>query len=91
MICVIDVFLVHTDPIDLEQYPGQIIRPIDSIVFDRIRVGFHRNPISFIKNRSDPTRFSSDSFQSESGPDCIGIQRSAMKYDQIRQDPIPPL
>ena len=34
--------------------PGQVIRPVDPIVFDRIRVGFHRNPTSFIKNRSDP-------------------------------------
>ncbi len=57
---------------------------VDPIVFDRIRVGFHRNPTSFIKNRSDPTRFLSDSFRSESGPDFIGIQRSAIKSGQIR-------
>ncbi len=65
-------------------YPGQVIRPVDPIVFDRIRVGFHRNPTSFIKNRSDPTRFLSDSFRSESGPDFIGIQRNPMKSYQIR-------
>jgi hypothetical protein len=38
-------------------YPGDPIRPIDPIVFDRIHVGFHRKPTSFIKNRSDPTGF----------------------------------
>jgi hypothetical protein len=25
--------------------PGQVIRPVDPIVFARIRVGFHRNPV----------------------------------------------
>jgi len=45
--------------------PGQAIRPVDPIVFDRIRVGFHRNPTTFMKNRSDPTRFLPDSFRSE--------------------------
>ncbi len=29
--------------------PVQVIRPVDPIVFDRIRVGFHQNPTSFIK------------------------------------------
>jgi hypothetical protein len=67
-----------------EYIPGQAIRPVDPIVFDRIRVGFHQNPTSFIKSRSGPTRFLSDSFRSESGPDFIGIQRNAMKSDQIR-------
>jgi hypothetical protein len=38
----------------LVNFPGQVIRPVDPIVFDRIRVGFHRNLTSFIKNRSDP-------------------------------------
>ncbi len=38
----------------LNVYPGEVIRPVDPIVFDRIRVGFHRNPTSFIENRSDP-------------------------------------
>jgi hypothetical protein len=35
-------------------HPGDPIRPVDPIVFNRIRVGFHRKPTSFIKNRSDP-------------------------------------
>ncbi len=69
---------------EIYQCSGQAIRPVDPTVFDRIRIGFHRNPTSFIKNRSDPTRFLSDSFGSESDPDFIGIQRSAMKSDQIR-------
>ncbi len=47
--------------------PVQVIRPVDPIVFDRIRVGFHRNPTSFIKNRSDPIEiFRSDRIRSSS-------------------------
>jgi hypothetical protein len=53
--------------------PGDPIRSVDLTVFNRIRVGFHRKPASFIKNRSDPTWFLSDSYRSESGPDFIGI------------------
>jgi hypothetical protein len=47
------------------------IRPVDPIVFDRIRVGFHPKPASFIKNRSDPTGFLSDSCRSESLYDIL--------------------
>ena len=68
----------------IQPYPGDSIRPVDPIVFDRIRVGFHRNPTSFIKNRSDPTGFLSDSFRSESGLDFVGIRRNPMK---TRPDP----
>ena len=60
-------------------HPGDSIRPMDTIVFDRICVGFHRNPTSFIKYRSDSTRFVSDSHRSESGPDFIGIRRNSYK------------
>ncbi len=31
-------------------FPGESIRPADPVVFDRIRIGFHRNPTFFIKN-----------------------------------------
>ncbi len=62
--------------------PGQVIRPVDPIVFDWIRVGFHRNPTSFIKNRSDPTWFLSDSFRSESGPEFNGT-----RWNPTRSDP----
>jgi hypothetical protein len=64
--------------------PGDPIRPVDPIVFDRIRVGLHRKLTSFIKNRSDPTEFLSDSYRSESGPDLLEIRRTTMKSDQIR-------
>jgi hypothetical protein len=37
------------------------------------------NPTSFIKNRSDPTGFLSDSFRSESGPDFIVFRRIPIK------------
>ncbi len=79
-----DWYYIYNSFFDLLPIPGQAIRPVDAIVFDRIRIGFHRNPTSFIKNRSDPARFLSDSFRSESDPDFIGIQRSAIKSDQIR-------
>jgi hypothetical protein len=69
--------------------PGDPIRPVDPIVFNRIRVGFHRKPTFFIKNRSDPTWFLSDYYRSESGPDFVGIRRHAMKSDQIRPHPTP--
>jgi hypothetical protein len=59
--------------------PRDPIRSVDPIVFNRIRVGFHRKPTSFIKNRSNPTWFLSDSYRSESGPDFIGIWRNPMK------------
>jgi hypothetical protein len=36
-------------------YPRRI-RPVDPIVFNRIRVRFHRKTTSFVKNRSDPTK-----------------------------------
>jgi hypothetical protein len=55
-------------------YPGESIRPADPVVFDRIRIGFHRNPTFFIKKRSDPTEFLSDS-----DPDFVGIRRNPMK------------
>jgi hypothetical protein len=67
----------------LNYNPGDPIRPVDPIVFDRIGVGFHRKPTSFIKNRSDPTGFLSDSYRSGSGPDFVGIRRTTMKSDQI--------
>ncbi len=56
--------------------PGESIRPADPIVFDRIRIAFHRNPTL---NRSDPAEFLSDSFQSDSDADFVGIQRNPMK------------
>ena len=59
--------------------PGESIRPVDPVVFDRIRIGFHRNPTFFIKNQSDPTEFLSDSFLSDSDPDFVGIRRNPMK------------
>jgi hypothetical protein len=62
-----------------QYHPGDPIRSVDPIVFNRIRVGFHRKPTSFIKNRSDPTWFLSDSYWSESGPNFIGIWRNPMK------------
>ena len=67
-------------------YPGDSIRPVDPIVSDRIRVGFHRNPTSSIKNRSDPIWLLSDSFQSDSDPDLVGIERNPMNFrsDRIR-------
>jgi hypothetical protein len=42
-------------------------------------IGFHRNPTFFIKNRSDPTEFFSDSFQSDSDANFVGIRRNPMK------------
>ena len=60
--------------------PGHSIRPVDPIGNDRIRVGFHRNPTSSIKNRSDPTGLLSDSLRSDSDPDLVGIERNPMKY-----------
>jgi hypothetical protein len=61
-------------------YPGESIRPADPVVFDRIRIGFHWNPTFFIKNRSDPTEFLSDSLQSDFDPDFVGIRRNPMKF-----------
>jgi hypothetical protein len=68
--------------------PEDPIRSVDPIVFNRIRVGFHRKSTSFIKNRSDPTWFLSDSYRSESGPDFIGIWRNPMRSgpDSDRQE-----
>jgi hypothetical protein len=69
-------------------FPGDSIRPVDPVVFDRIRVGFHRNPTSFIKTLSDPIGFLSDSHRSDfhrapSNSDEIqdGIRRT---QDRIR-------
>jgi len=59
--------------------PGESIRPADPVVFDRIRIGFHRNPTFFIKNRSDRTEFLSNSLQSDSDPDFVGIRGNPMK------------
>jgi hypothetical protein len=81
--------------------PGDPIRSVDPIGNDRIRVGFRRNPTSSIKNRSDPIRLLSDSFQSESDPDFVGIHRIPTERNPtttlsdpidiiwIRQDPTP--
>jgi hypothetical protein len=69
----------------LKKNPGHSIRPVDPIGNDRIRVGFHRNPTFSLKNRSDPTGLLSDSFQSDSDPDFIGIGRNPMNF---RSDPI---
>ena len=57
------------------RYPGDSIRPVDPIVSDRIRVGFHRNPTSSIKNQSDPIWLLSDSLQSDSDEILGGIDR----------------
>ncbi len=54
--------------------PGESIRPADPVVFDRIRIGFHRNQTFFIKNRSDPTKTLSD----------------PIEIISIRRDPITP-
>jgi hypothetical protein len=45
----------------------------------RFRSDPHRIPTFFIKNRSDPTEFLSDSLQSHSDPDFVGIRRKPMK------------
>jgi hypothetical protein len=66
--------------------PGDSIRPVDPIGNDRIRVGFRRNPTSSIKNRSDPIGLLSESFQSESDSDFVGIRWNPMKSDQIRPE-----
>jgi hypothetical protein len=60
--------------------PGDPIRSVDPIVFNRIRVGFHRKPTSFIKNRSHPTWFLSDSYRS----DLVGFHRVPSNSDEIR-------
>ncbi len=67
-------------------FSGDPIRPVDPIGNDRIRVGFRRNPTSSIKNRSDPIGLLSDSFQSESDSDFVGIRRNPMTSDQIRPE-----
>ena len=81
-----------------EDIPGDSIRPVNPILSDRIRVGFHRNPTSSLKNRSDPMGLLSDSFQSESDTDFVGIRRNPTKFmsdlvrflwdsDEFRQNP----
>jgi hypothetical protein len=67
-------------------YPGDSIRPTDPIRNDPIRIGFPRNPTSSMKSRSDPIGLLSDSFQSESDSDFLGIRRNPMKSDQIRPE-----
>ena len=37
-------------------FPGDSIRPVDPIVSDRIRVGFHRNPIWLLSDSTRPNR-----------------------------------
>jgi hypothetical protein len=54
--------------------------------FDRIRVGFHRKPTSFIKNRSDPTDFLSEPI----GRNPTKTLSDPIEIIQIRQHPIPP-
>jgi hypothetical protein len=85
-------------------FSGESIRPADPIVFDRIRIGFHRNPTFFIKTRSDPTEFLSGSYRS----DLVEFQSCSVEFRRnpdrnptktlsdpieiisIRRDPITP-
>ena len=67
------------DNVSHEKHPGDSIRPVNPIVSDRIRVGLCRNPTSSIKNRSDPMGLLSDSIQSESDTDFVGIRRNPIK------------
>jgi hypothetical protein len=46
----------YCNSFSMQRFPEDPIRSVDPIVFNRIRVGFHRKPTSFIKNRSDPTQ-----------------------------------
>ncbi len=77
MIQLIDLLVsqifLHYSAEDFTNDPGESIRPADPVVFNRTRIGFHRNPTFFIKNRSDPTEFLSDSFRSDSDADFVGI------------------
>jgi hypothetical protein len=82
-----------------ENDPEDSIRPVDPIVFDRTRVGFHRNPTSSIKNRSDiagllsdPIRISADSVQFRPNPDRNPTKTLSDPTDIIcvRSDPIRP-
>jgi hypothetical protein len=55
------LYMVETNAIRRRiNRPGDPIRSVDPIVFNRIRVGFHRKPTSFIKNRSNPARILSE-------------------------------
>jgi hypothetical protein len=80
------LFRIHSDQTHSTQncflyqnIPGESIWPVDAVVFDRTRIRFHRNPTFFIKNRSDPRDFLSDSFQSDSDPDFLGVRRNPIK------------
>jgi len=74
------IYIIYWSLSDIKlTFPGESIRPADPVVFDRIRIGFHRNPTFFIKNRSDPTEFLSDSYRSDSDPYFVGIWRNRMK------------
>jgi hypothetical protein len=79
------IFSIRTSLNRWKSSPGHSIRPVDPIGNDRIRVGFHRNPTSSIKKRSDPIGLLSES---DSDEIRIGSDLKFIGFDRYYMRPI---
>ena len=83
------VLLIQVERVDkffgVQHVPGDSIRPVYPIVFDRIRVGFQRNPTSSIKIRSDP--MGSLSILFSRNPAWISSEFNGIRSSLTRSDP----